>query len=132
MSTYYLAGPMSGVPQFNFPLFESAAIRLSGMGYTLISPLETDEPDMQKMSWKSKDGVHDEQFKETWGQVLAKDVELIADTIDGGIFVLPNWQRSKGARLEVFVALLLDLPILHASTQTPVENVEELIYESLL
>ena len=107
---YYLAGPMTGYPKFNFPLFTKVTADLREKGMEIVSPVETDEPDMQEIAWKSKDGTHDEQFKETWGQVLAKDVELIADHIDG-IILLPDWQKSKGARLECFVGLGCKLPI---------------------
>ena len=107
---YYLAGPMTGYPQFNFPMFKSVTAGLRKIGYEIVSPLETDEPEMQEIAWKSTDGAHDAQFTETWGEVLAKDVILIADEIEG-IILLPKWNKSKGARLEVFVALMCGHPV---------------------
>lgn len=108
---FYLAGPMSGIPQFNFPLFHSVAAKLRSSGYTVISPAELDSPEVQKAAMASTDGAlkgtHNEIAGETWGDILAKDVKLVADKIDGIIF-LPGWERSRGARLEGFVGLLID------------------------
>lgn len=113
---YYLAGPMTGYPQFNFPLFEETTQRLRHLGFKIISPHETDPPDIQKIAWFSPDGQLDEHDKiggETWGDILSRDVKLIADEIDG-LFVLARWYESKGARLEVFVAMSKDIPVYSA------------------
>lgn len=106
--TYYVAGPMSNIKQFNFPMFELAAKHLRSEGYTVISPHEQDTPEVQQAAWASPDGKLDAAGKVgglTWGQILAKDVELVADKI-GGIIFLPDWYASRGARLEAFVGLL--------------------------
>lgn len=108
--TYYIAGPMSNIPQFNFPQFEKAAVYLRGQGYTIVSPHEQDAPEVQKAAWASINGKLDEGGKIaglTWGKILSKDVELVADHVDGIIF-LPNWWTSRGAKLEAFVGLLTD------------------------
>ncbi len=104
----YLAGPMSGIPQFNFPLFDEAAANLRSMGFTILSPAEMDSPEVRAYSLQSPDGKvqHDGKIAgETWGEILARDVRLIADDCDGIVF-LPGWHLSRGARLEAFVALL--------------------------
>lgn len=105
---YYLAGPMTGYPQFNFPAFHAAAADLRAQGYEIISPAEQDSPAVQSEAIKSADGSLDANGKiagETWGDILAKDVKLVADGVDGIIF-LPGWEQSRGARLEAFVGLL--------------------------
>lgn len=105
---YYIAGPMTGIPQFNFPRFEHAAKTLRAAGFSIISPHEQDAPEVQKVAWASPDGKLDNAGKVgglTWGQILAKDVELVADKIDGIIF-LPDWTMSRGAKLEAFTGLL--------------------------
>ena len=114
---YYLAGPMTGYKKFNFPLFTKVTKGLRRIGYDITSPVETDEPDMQEIAWKSETGEHDAKFNETWGQVLAKDVLLIADEMES-IILLPHWNKSKGARLEVFVAVLCQYPIYTVNPET--------------
>lgn len=106
--TYYIAGPMSGIPQFNFPLFHSAAKQLRAQGFKIVSPAEQDSAAVQAEAMKSKTGSFAADGKvggETWGDMLSRDVKLVADRVDG-IIVLPNWVTSRGARLEVFVGLL--------------------------
>ena len=46
----------------------------------------------------------------TWGDTLAKDVKLVSDVVDG-IIAMPTWYKSKGARLEIFVATLCKKPV---------------------
>lgn len=105
---YYLAGPMTGIPQFNFPAFDAAAARLRSFGFEVISPHEQDSPAVQEAARKSPDGKLDSNDRiagESWGQILARDVRLVADDVDGIVF-LPGWEKSRGARLEAFVGLL--------------------------
>ena len=48
----------------------------------------------------------------TWEYYLARDILWIIEN-KPDIFLLPNWEKSKGARLEVAVAELLKLHILN-------------------
>lgn len=36
----YLAGPMTGLPEHNFPAFHAEAARLRGLGYHVENPAE--------------------------------------------------------------------------------------------
>jgi hypothetical protein len=101
----YLAGPMSGLPQFNFPLFDSVALDLRGLGYDVVSPVELDDEDDRGAAMESTTGDPDEALR-TWGDYLSRDVKLIADEGIQGIVLLPNWNHSRGARLECTVGLL--------------------------
>jgi hypothetical protein len=109
---YYLAGPMSGIPQFNYPAFHRIADKLRQMGFTIKSPAELDTPEQQEEAMKSHDGDASVLVRDTgitWGDTLAKDVKLVADVVDG-IIAMPTWYKSRGARLEVFVANLCRKP----------------------
>lgn len=109
----YIAGPMTGIPQFNFPAFNEMADRLRALGYEVVSPAELDDDADRAMALASIDG-HVGSVEKTWGDFLARDVKLIADDGIDGILVLPGWEKSRGARLETFVAsALCGLPILH-------------------
>lgn len=104
---WYLAGPMSGIPQFNFPAFDEAATALRAQGLSVISPAELDEPAVREEALASLDGIPKGRTQaggQTWGDFLARDVKIIADEVDG-IILMRGWERSKGARLEAFVGL---------------------------
>lgn len=104
---FYICGPMTGIPQFNIPLFDAVSAKLRAKGYDVVSPAELDDPTTRAAALASPDGAPGTGSAngETWGDFLARDVKLIADTLDA-IVVLPNWQKSRGARLECFVGLL--------------------------
>lgn len=109
---YYLAGPMSNLPQFNYPAFYRIAGKLREMGYKIQSPAELDSPETVEAAMASGDGSLGSGVVngETWGDFLARDVKLIADQVDG-IIAMPTWYKSRGARLEVFVANLCRKPV---------------------
>lgn len=88
----YIAGPMSGYEEFNFPAFNRVEELLRGSyGYKhVINPAKlhptTDLP---------------------WVEFLKQDLrELI--TCDA-VFLLKGWEKSRGATLEAFVAYVLGL-----------------------
>ena len=104
---YYLAGPMTGVPQFNIPLFDEAAFKLRKAGFDIISPAERDTYETRSSALRSKDGDHAQlTTAESYGDMLSRDMKIIADEVDG-LVLLDGWENSRGARLEVYVALVL-------------------------
>jgi hypothetical protein len=110
MSKWYLAGPMQNIPGYNFPAFEEATATLRAQGHEIISPAEKDkerDPVAYEKASKSPDGVWkaEETGGLTWAEILATDVILVADHVDG-VVLLPDWTKSSGARLEAFVGLL--------------------------
>ena len=91
--TLYIAGPMTGLLDYNRPAFFHADGRLRNAGYLTLNPARH-EPD-DDLDWTDyvRAGLSD---------VLRVD----------GIAVLPGWECSRGARLEVDVAHALRLPVL--------------------
>lgn len=110
---FYIAGPMTGIPQFNFPAFDVAAASLRAAGYLVVSPVELDDPSSRSAALANETG-DPEQYNadtgETWGDLLARDVKLIADEVSG-VVALEGWEDSRGARLEVFVARTCGKPV---------------------
>ncbi len=87
----YLAGPMTGLEDFNYPAFHRAAERLRAEGYDVISPAEHDVKDL---SWSE------------WTQRC-----LCLLMICSEVRVLPGWEQSRGASLEVHVARELGMKV---------------------
>lgn len=95
----YLAGPMSGYPEHNFPLFLSRTAELRAKGYDILSPAEI-EP--------NPDG------ESTWVYYMRKCVVMVAQS--DAVAVLPGWENSRGATVEVGLARNLEMPILDSET----------------
>lgn len=87
----YVAGPMSGYEDANYPAFNAAADALRAAGYEVFNPV--DIGDM---------GSH-------YTDLLKEDIRIILDC--DGIAVLEKWWESTGARLEVNVAGIIGLPV---------------------
>jgi hypothetical protein len=119
----YIAGPMSYVPRFNFPAFDEAAALLRRHGIDAVSPAELDDPEDRKRAMASEDGMPGSS-NGTWGDYIARDVKLIADSGVTGIAFLSGWQRSRGAKLEAFIGILcgLDFFVIDGSTMTVVSR----------
>lgn len=91
--TTYIAGPMSGLPDFNYPSFEAAARALRDEGVDVLSPHEVDTGGEQR------DWVW--YMRETLAMLLRCDA----------VILLPGWQYSRGAKLEKYVAEALGMTI---------------------
>ncbi len=89
----YLAGPMAGIAEHNFPLFHKVARWLRGQGYEVFNPAE------------NKDG----NVRQPRSFYMRIDIPALMAS--DAVVLLPGWQESRGASLEVWIALDLDLPI---------------------
>lgn len=87
----YIAGPMMGYPEHNFPLFNHVADRLRSKGHVVINPVEVGDKHF-----------NNDTSKATPHEFLTKDIlELLTcDTI----CLLPNWDLSCGATCEAVIA----------------------------
>ena len=119
----YLAGPMTGYPAFNYPAFDKAATDLRERGHDVQSPAEMDDPALRAIIVQSPDGdlkALQAQTGEGYGNFLARDIQIVASDAIEAVVVLPGWERSRGATLEVHVAKELGKPILRYPTLEPV------------
>jgi hypothetical protein len=110
----YCCGPMSGIKAFNIPAFDEAAKALRVRGYDVVSPAELDEPEFRAWCLASEDGdisKAPKHLRTTWGELLARDVKMIADEGIEAIVCLEGWKESRGACLETFVGRQCGLPI---------------------
>jgi hypothetical protein len=121
---------MTGIPQFNFPAFDAAAQDLRDSGYEVVSPAEMDDPETRALALASPDGAPGSGSHQghTWGDFLSRDVKLIADGGIEAIFVLPGWERSRGARLETFVgSTMVGLHVYNAEKPHLIVGLRELV-----
>lgn len=108
----YLAGPMSGQPDGNFPSFRRAASHLRAQGHDVVSPVEMNEEDAELTAL---DHGHPRRY-----EFLARDIRVVADPTIEAVVVLPDWRESRGAALEVHVAQELGKPVLRFHGLQPI------------
>jgi hypothetical protein len=103
---------MTGIPRFNFPLFDRAAAYLRKLGYQVISPAELDDESTREAALASPDGAPGSGAAngESYGDFLSRDLKLILDEAEG-IAVLPGWEDSVGACIEVYAAIRQGKPM---------------------
>lgn len=133
---WYISGPMSGIPQFNIPLFDQVTAAVRDQGVNAVSPAELDSPEYRKLCVES-DGTK-LPIGATWGELLGRDVKLLGDGGITGLVLLPGWHHSRGARLEVFVALLSGVRHFYrwstkrsAIKRVPIKLVRQLLKENI-
>ena len=93
MTRVYIAGPMTGLPDFNFPAFNEAAATLRAHGLEVENPAENPAPPCG-----------------TWLAYMRMAVTQVAKA--DALVLLPDWDKSPGARVEVNLATGLGLRVL--------------------
>lgn len=89
---YYLAGPMTGLPELNFPAFHSVAAFLRSRGEVVVNPAEIN-PDVDA----------------DWLECMLEDIKQLSKC--DAIYMLNGWTNSYGAQIEYLVAKKLGLTI---------------------
>lgn len=90
----YVAGPMTGLPDLNFPAFNAEAAILRAQGLTVINPAE-----------------HGIVKGAEWADYLRHDIAGLVSC--ERIHLLRGWEKSKGARLEFQIATELGMEVTH-------------------
>lgn len=111
----YLAGPMRGLPLFNYPAFTKGAAMLREKGYFVFNPAEADTKRTGKNAGDlSKSGDEAEAAANGFNlrAALGEDLAFICQEADA-IALLPGWENSKGARAEKATAEALGLEVLY-------------------
>lgn len=111
---FYVAGPMRGIPEFNFPAFNAAAAKLRADGHFVFNPAEKDnERHGVDISKGNATGCEHEAAK-THGfdlrVALGDDLAFICREAEA-IAMLPGWEKSKGAIAEHATAVALGLQV---------------------
>lgn len=81
----YIAGPMTGLPEFNYPAFHTAAAQLRALGHEVFNPAENPAPAC---------GTWEGYMRLALAQLVQCDA----------IALLPGWETSRGAKIEASLA----------------------------
>lgn len=90
MTIVYISGPMTGLPEFNYPAFDQAEKALSFGGFDVLNPARHG----------TVDGF-------TWADYMR--LALVDLSKADAICMLPGWESSRGAQLELHIAKQLCL-----------------------
>ena len=95
----YVSGPMTGIENHNFPAFNAAAAKVRELGHEAINPVDIN-PDPTT----------------PWLLCLRADIKALCDC--DGLVLLPGWERSTGAQLELHIAHRLGMSVHFIETLT--------------
>eukprot|EP01034_Spumella_vulgaris_P037015 gene37015-45660_t len=101
---------MTGIPELNFPAFNAEAARLRALGYEVVNPAEINGGADELVVCA---GMTPEQLAEHWRACMRRDIPAMLTC--AGLALLPGWEESKGARLEVHIAEQFDMPVCMAN-----------------
>lgn len=87
----YISGPMTGIVDYNYPLFNKTAQVLRDQGYVVINPAEIIP------------------LEATWNGFMRADIKALMDA--DTVLLLPGWEKSNGANAELYLAELLNMRI---------------------
>lgn len=99
----YLAGPMTGYPLYNFPVFDAYRNFLLLRGYEVVSPADLDREhgfDPEKTGDANLPSRTD---------CAKRDIEALCEC--EAIFLMPGHQNSKGCKMERAAAEFLGLVV---------------------
>jgi hypothetical protein len=106
----YIAGPMTGLPRFNYPAFAEAEELIAECGVSVFNPTKlVNTADEYDEIMASVDGTYNFSNGKTWSDFIIPSVKVIIDRV-GSLVFLKDWQTSRGARLEAVVAHLCGKP----------------------
>lgn len=116
---FYIAGPMSNYPGFNFDAFHATAKVLRDQGYNVVNPAELDH-EIARAAKSNAEGSHKlltatlaEQGIDvpTWADCLDRDLQIIRNPNCVGVIAIEGWEHSQGAQWETYTAYKLFKPI---------------------
>jgi Domain of unknown function (DUF4406) len=109
----YLAGPMRGYPNFNFPAFDFAAAKLRAEGHEVFSPAERDRlyhGNALEDNQTGDEALAAEKDGFSLRKALGDDTAWICR--DGeAVALLKGWEGSKGAVAEAALGRALGLEV---------------------
>lgn len=93
LNAVYIAGPMTGLPEFNYPAFNAVAAQLRSQGCKVVNPAEQDTGSTGK----------------PWEFYMRLGLRGLLEC--DAMVLLPGWRKSRGARIEHQIACELGMYI---------------------
>jgi len=111
----YIAGPMTGYPNFNAPAFDEAEAKLAGLGFEVFNPASHDRKVYGEDFFnRNPNGDPSEAAKQGFSLRAALSEDLAWICLHAThIAMLPGWERSFGAQAEHATAVALKLTIIY-------------------
>jgi hypothetical protein len=100
----YISGPITGMPDYNFIAFNRAETKLKNQGYEVFNPVKIDNGSTDR----------------PWEFYMRLCLKELPDC--NVLFVLPGWEKSKGASFEVQIAKALKIPIINIETDKEIQE----------
>lgn len=110
----YIAGPMRGIPELNFPEFFRIAAEWEATGWEVVNPAQMD----------IEHGFIPTSTQTVFANLSieqAMDRDLPAVASCSAIALMTGWERSQGANLELAHALATNKAVYCANTQQLVD-----------
>lgn len=96
MARYYIAGPITGLPNFNKEAFDEAARSLRNIGLDVHQPFE-------------KKDFPEDYSKKPWTWYMRRSIAELVKC--HALILLRGWEESKGALTELRIAQSLGYPV---------------------
>lgn len=107
----YISGPISGIEDANRKAFKDAEDRLTKMNFEVINPHNLfSQEEMNKLEHDVTTKVI--SFDQLWSVCMKRDIKALMDC--EFVAVLPYWESSRGANLEIAIAKAVGMPIINA------------------
>jgi hypothetical protein len=88
----FVSGPMTGLPDHNYPAFHAASQQLRKAGHTVVNPAAAGTVP----GW-------------AWQDYMRRGLTSLIRC--DGVALLDGWTASRGAQMEMRVALAMNLPV---------------------
>jgi len=120
----YLAGPMRGIPYFNFPAFHEAQALLAYHGFDVFNPARRDEE--AGLVWSEcPEGSEEEMERQCFdiSAALLEDIQYVMYEAEA-VVLLDGWNESDGAVTEASVASMMGKKLFSMSADGELHEVQ--------
>lgn len=108
----YISGPITGLLNGNFDAFMLAQRKLETEGYICVNPHEINREiydKWEKIQKPDNNVLLQNHENEMWCEFMKSDIQHLVKC--DCVFLLDNYETSRGCRLEIVIAQKLNIPI---------------------